>query len=42
VAVAAAQLARNASETQVAEGKKVLSEARRGLYRILADGEEGA
>jgi len=42
VAVAAAQLARNASETQVAEGKKVLSEARRGLYRILADGEDGA
>ncbi|MGD0198327.1 MAG: PadR family transcriptional regulator [Solirubrobacteraceae bacterium] len=39
VAAAAAQLARTASEPQLAEAKKVLSEARRALYRILADGE---
>ncbi|MGA2471251.1 MAG: PadR family transcriptional regulator [Solirubrobacteraceae bacterium] len=42
VAVASAQLAQTASEQQLAEGKKVLTDARRALYRILADGEDQA
>ena len=40
VAVASAQLAQTASATQIAEAKKVLSEARRSLYRILGEGDE--
>ncbi|HUB76975.1 MAG TPA: PadR family transcriptional regulator [Solirubrobacteraceae bacterium] len=40
--VAGLQLAQTASESQLAEAKKVLSEARRSLYKILADGEDQA
>jgi DNA-binding PadR family transcriptional regulator len=40
VAVASAQLAQSASATQIAEAKKVLTEARRALYRILGEGDE--
>lgn len=40
VAAAAAMLARTAGEPQLAEAKKVLSEARRALYGILAGGED--
>jgi DNA-binding PadR family transcriptional regulator len=39
VAMAAWQVAQSADEAQVEEAKKVLAEARRSLYRILA--EEG-
>jgi DNA-binding PadR family transcriptional regulator len=39
VASAFSQVMRTASETQIAEARKVLSEARRDLYRILADGD---
>lgn len=42
VAIAFSQLAQTASESQLAEAKKVLSDARRALYKILADGEDAA
>ena len=38
VAIAATQLVQTATEKQVAEAKKVLSETRRAIYKILADG----
>jgi DNA-binding PadR family transcriptional regulator len=41
VAYAFAQLARTGSEAQLAAAREVLVQARRELYRILADGEEG-
>jgi DNA-binding PadR family transcriptional regulator len=37
VAVATMQLAQSASQSQLAEARKVLDEARRALYRILAE-----
>lgn len=37
VAIAATQVARAGTTTQVAEARKVLAEARRALYRILAE-----
>jgi DNA-binding PadR family transcriptional regulator len=40
VAIAASQLAQTASESQLAEAKKVLSETRRAIYRILGEGDE--
>jgi DNA-binding PadR family transcriptional regulator len=40
VATAFGQLMQTASESQIAEAKKVLSDARRALYKILADGED--
>jgi hypothetical protein len=40
IAVAASQLAQTASESQLAEAKKVLSDARRAIYRILGEGDE--
>jgi len=40
--VAGFQLAQTASEPQLAEAKKVLSDARRAIYKILADGEDQA
>jgi DNA-binding PadR family transcriptional regulator len=42
VAVAFSQLAQTASGSQLAEAKKVLNDARRALYKILADGEDAA
>jgi len=39
VAMAGKQVARHGSETQRAEAAKVLAEARRSLYRILAEDE---
>jgi DNA-binding PadR family transcriptional regulator len=39
VAIAFSQLVQTASESQVAEAKKVLSDARRALYRILGEGD---
>ena len=42
VAIAATQLVQTATEKQVAEAKKVLSETRRAIYKILADGEDAA
>jgi len=39
VASAFAQVMRTGSDTQIAEARKVLSAARRDLYRILADGD---
>jgi DNA-binding PadR family transcriptional regulator len=41
VGVAALQLVQTASESQLAEAKQVLSETRRAIYKILADGEGG-
>ena len=38
VGIAGLQLVQTASESQLAEAKKVLSETRRAIYRILADG----
>jgi hypothetical protein len=40
VTVACAQLAHTASESQLAEAKKVLSETRRAIYKILGEGDE--
>ncbi|HEX2702084.1 MAG TPA: PadR family transcriptional regulator [Solirubrobacteraceae bacterium] len=40
VAIAASQLAQTASETQIVEARKVLSDARRAIYRILGEGDE--
>ena len=42
VGIAGVQLVQTASETQLAEAKKVLSETRRAIYRILADGEDSS
>jgi DNA-binding PadR family transcriptional regulator len=42
VATAFAQVMRTGSEAQMAKASAVLTEARRGLYRILADGEPEA
>jgi DNA-binding PadR family transcriptional regulator len=39
VALASSQVLRAGSPSQIAEASKVLTEARRSLYRILADGE---
>ncbi len=39
VGVAGLQLAQTASDTQIAEAKKVLTETRRAIYRILGEGE---
>ena len=41
VAFAFAQVMRTGSEAQVASAREVLAQARKDLYRILADGEEG-
>jgi DNA-binding PadR family transcriptional regulator len=41
VAYAFAQLARTGSQAQLAAAREVLVQARRELYRILADGEDG-
>jgi DNA-binding PadR family transcriptional regulator len=38
VGIAALQLVQTASESQLAEAKQVLSEARRAIYKILANG----
>lgn len=40
VGIAATQLAQTASESQLAEAKKVLTDARRAIYRILGEGDE--
>jgi DNA-binding PadR family transcriptional regulator len=40
VGIAGLQLVQTASESQLAEAKKVLSETRRAIYRILADGND--
>jgi DNA-binding PadR family transcriptional regulator len=40
VAMAFAQVVQAGSEAQVAEARRVLTETRRSLYRILADGDE--
>jgi DNA-binding PadR family transcriptional regulator len=42
VAIAATQLVQTATENQLVEAKKVLSETRRAIYKILADGEDAA
>jgi DNA-binding PadR family transcriptional regulator len=42
VAFAAAQVMRTGSEQQLARAADVLAAARRDLYRILADGDEGS
>jgi DNA-binding PadR family transcriptional regulator len=39
VAIAATQLVQTATESQLAEAKQVLSETRRAIYKILADGD---
>jgi DNA-binding PadR family transcriptional regulator len=39
VGIAAMQLVQTATESQLAEAKKVLAETRRAIYKILADGE---
>lgn len=41
VAMAALQVARAGTATQVAEARKILLEARRSLYRLLADAPDG-
>ena len=40
VAFAFAQLMRSGSDAQIAKAREVLTQARRDLYRILADGDE--
>jgi DNA-binding PadR family transcriptional regulator len=42
VAFAFSQVIRTGSEAQMAKAREVLAGARRDLYRILADGEEGS
>jgi DNA-binding PadR family transcriptional regulator len=42
VAIASSQLVQTATENQLAEAKKVLSDTRRAIYKILADGEDAA
>jgi DNA-binding PadR family transcriptional regulator len=39
VGMAGLQLVQTATESQIAEAKKVLTETRRAIYKILADGE---
>jgi DNA-binding PadR family transcriptional regulator len=41
VGVAGLQLVQTATEKQISEAKQVLTETRRAIYRILADGGEG-
>jgi DNA-binding PadR family transcriptional regulator len=41
VGMASLQLVQTATEKQISEAKQVLTETRRAIYRILADGEEG-
>ena len=41
VGMAGVQLVQTATEKQLAEAKQVLTETRRAIYRILADGDEG-
>ena len=41
VGMAGLQLVQTATEKQLSEAKQVLTETRRSIYRILADGEEG-
>ena len=41
VAFAFAQVMRTGSEEQMGKAREVLAAARRDLYRILADGEDG-
>jgi DNA-binding PadR family transcriptional regulator len=41
VGMAGLQLVQTATEKQISEAKQVLTETRRAIYRILADGEEG-
>ena len=41
VGMAGLQLVQTATEKQLAEAKQVLTETRRAIYRILADGDEG-
>ncbi len=40
VGMAGLQLVQTATESQIAEAKKVLTETRRAIYKILADGED--
>ncbi len=42
VAFAFSQVARAGSDTQLAKAREILTVARRDLYRLLADGEEGS
>jgi Fe2+ or Zn2+ uptake regulation protein len=41
VGMAGLQLVQTATEKQLAEAKQVLTETRRAIYKILADGDEG-
>jgi len=41
VGMAGVQLVQTATEKQLAEAKQVLTETRRAIYKILADGDEG-
>ena len=41
VGMAGLQLVQTATEKQLAEAKQVLTETRRAIYRILADGDDG-
>jgi len=41
VGMAGIQLVQTATEKQLAEAKQVLTETRRAIYKILADGDEG-
>jgi DNA-binding PadR family transcriptional regulator len=41
VGIAALQLVQTATESQLAEAKQVLTETRRAIYKILADGDGG-
>src|ERR1039458_2317813 len=41
VGMAGLQLVQTATEKQLAEAKQVLTETKRAIYRILADGDEG-
>ena len=40
VGMAGVQLVQTASEKQIAEAKQVLTDTRRAIYRILANGDE--
>ncbi len=42
VAMAAMQVARAGTATQIAEARKILLDARRALYRLLAESDDGA
>ena len=39
--MAGVQLVQTATEKQLNEAKQVLTETRRAIYKILADGDEG-